>query len=353
MRADTDTSVDTAPAAEAPARTIRIAPGEQSYACGDGDVLLRAAQRAGLGFPYECNVGSCGNCKFELVEGEVAMNWEQAPGWSEKDRQRRRFLGCQARPLGDCTIKLRPDARYAPRHRPQRVGAMLAARRAITHDIEEFSFLLDAPQMFEPGQYALLQLPGVEGARAYSMSNVAGDGTVWEFQVRRTPTGHGTQVLFDQVQPGTRLTIDGPYGMAWLRRDAPRDILCVAGGSGLAPMVSIARGASMEPALAGRQLHFLYGARTPADVCGEDMLRTLPGWGTRIHYEAAVSSPPADGSWSGTTGFLHDVASARFGERLAQMEIYFAGPPAMATAMQQMLLAAKVPFDQVHFDQFY
>ena len=332
---------------------VRIAGSETGFSCAGHDVLLRAAQRAGIAFPYECNVGSCGNCKFELVEGEVAMQWEGAPGWTEKDRQRRRFLGCQARPLGDVTVKLRPDARYAPVHRPQRTGAVLAERRSITHDIEEFRFVLDRPQPFEPGQYALLHLPGVEGPRAYSMSNVPGDGRTWDFQVRRVPAGRGSGALFDGVRPGTRLEIDGPYGMAWLRRDAPRDILCVAGGSGLAPMVAIARAAAAEPALQGRQVHFLYGARTPADVCGEDMLRVLPGWGTRVHYEAAVSAPPAGQAWSGATGFLHDLAQERFGDRLAGMEIYFAGPPAMATAMQQMLLARKVPFTQVHFDQFY
>lgn len=343
---------ETAPA-ETRAHTVRIAGGEQQFSCVDGDVLLRAAHRAGLAFPYECNVGSCGNCKFELVEGEVAMQWPQAPGWTEKDRQRRRYLACQARPLGDCTIKVRFDARYASQHPPLRTGAVLQARRPLTHDIEEFRFVLDAPLAFEPGQYALLHLPGVEGPRAYSMSNTAGDGRVWEFQVRRVPTGRGSVALFDLVVPGTRVGIDGPYGMAWLRRDAPRDILCIAGGSGLAPMVSIVRGAAAEPALAQRRIHFLYGARTPADVCGQDLLQALPGWGTRIHYEAAVSVPPAAGEWTGATGFVHDLAGERFGDRLAGMEIYFAGPPAMATAVQQMLLARKVPFGQVHFDQFY
>lgn len=335
------------------ARTIRLAGGEQAYLCGTGDVLLRAAQRARIAFPYECNVGSCGNCKFELVEGEVAMQWEQAPGWTDKDRLRKRYLGCQALPLSDCTIKLRPDAKYAPRHQPRRVAARLDARRSLTHDIEEFRFVLEEALCFEPGQYALLYLPGVQGPRAYSMSNVPDDGLAWEFQVRRVPGGHGSNALFDLVRPGCRLEIDGPYGMAWLRRDAARDILCLAGGSGLAPMVSITRGASAEPALARRQIHFLYGARTPVDVCGEDLLRTLPGWGSRIHYEAVVSSPAAGQPWSGATGFLHEVAQARFGERLTELEIYFAGPPAMAQAMQRMLLEAKVPFDQVHFDQFY
>ncbi|MDR1967373.1 MAG: 2Fe-2S iron-sulfur cluster binding domain-containing protein [Burkholderiaceae bacterium] len=333
--------------------TVRIAGSETSFSCAGDDVLLRAAQRAGLAFPYECNVGSCGNCKFELLEGEVAMQWPDAPGWTDKDRQRGRFLGCQARLSGDVTIKLRPDARYAPVQRPRRMVAVLTQRRPITHDMEEFRFTLEQPQSFEPGQYALLNLPGVEGVRAYSMSNVPGDGSAWEFQVRRVPGGRGSSALMDRVHPGTRLEIDGPYGMAWLRRDAPRDILCLAGGSGLAPMLSIARAASAEPALQQRQLHFLYGARTPADVCGEDMLRALSGWGTRIHYESAVSAPPPGQPWPGATGFVHDLAEQRFGDSLAGMEIYFAGPPLMATAVQQMLLAHKVPFTQVHFDQFY
>ena len=341
-----------------PKHLIRIAGTEHEFECPADDSLLRAAQRAGLAFPYDCNVGSCGNCKFELLEGDVRMQWEQAPGWTVGDRQKRRFLGCQSLPLGNCTLKLRVDPRYAPQHRPTRIGAVLQARRPITHDICEFTFALDESLMFQPGQYALVRLPGVEGPRAYSMSSTAPDpaaARVWDFQVRRTPAGHGTQVLFNQLSLGQRVEIDGPYGMAGLRRDAPRDILCVAGGSGLAPMISIARGAMTEPRLAGCKLHFLYGARTPADVCGEDMLRELPGFSERLFYEAVVSARPEEGrpAWAGSMGYLHDIASERFGARLAELEIYFAGPPAMARAMQRMLFEAKVPAAQVHFDQFY
>jgi len=39
------------------------------WSCGEEDTILRAALRSGLGFPYECNVGACGNCRFELLEG--------------------------------------------------------------------------------------------------------------------------------------------------------------------------------------------------------------------------------------------------------------------------------------------
>ena len=332
---------------------VRLAGAETAFDCAEGDTLMRAAQRAGIGFPYECNVGSCGSCKFELIEGAVRSAWPQAPGLSDKDRQRQRHLGCQSHPLGACVVKFRPAAHYAPVHRPQRLGATLLARRAVTHDICEFHFALDAAQGFEPGQYALCQLPGVQGPRAYSMSNTAADGgdRSWHFQVRRVPAGAGSAALF-ALQPGQGVQLDGPYGMAWLRRDAPRDILCLAGGSGLAPMVSIARGAIAEPRLASRKLHFIYGGRTPQDLCGQDMLAALPGYGERLSYRAFVSTPQPEGSGF-ETAFVHEAGLRLHGAQLPQMEVYFAGPPAMATAVQRMLLDAGVPPGQQHFDAFY
>lgn len=336
-----------------PLHTVRLAGAETVFVCAEDDTLLRAAQRAGIGFPYECNVGSCGNCKFELVEGELSTAWDDAPALSDKDRLRKRHLGCQSHPMSDCVLKLRPSAHYAPVHRPQRTGAQLVARRELTHDISEFHFALDVSQGFEPGQYALCQLGGVPGARAYSMSNTAADGgdRVWHFQVRRVPTGAGSAALF-ALQPGEQVQIDGPYGMAWLRRDAPRDILCLAGGSGLAPMVSIARGALAEPKLATRHLHFIYGGRTPQDLCGQDMLAALPGANDRLHYRAFVSTPQPEGS-PHEVAFVHEAALRLHGALLPQMEVYFAGPPLMATAVQRMLLDAGVPPEQQHYDAFY
>ena len=333
----------------AAAHTVRLAGADTAFACAADDTLLRAAQRAGIGFPYECNVGACGNCKFELVEGELETAWAEAPGLSAKDRERRRHLGCQSRPRSDCVIKLRLAERYQPPHRPQRVGATLSARRDITHDIAEFHFALDDALHFEPGQYALVQLPGVAGPRAYSMSNT--QSLVWQFQVRRVPGGQGSAALF-AFQPGARVGLDGPYGMAWLRRDSPRDILCLAGGSGLAPMLSIARGAMAEPRLAARQLHFIYGGRTRADLCGQDMLAALPGYGQRLHWRGFVSTPGGDAD-DDEVAYVHEAALRLHGPQLPAMEIYFAGPPAMATAVQGMLLAAGVPPEQQHFDQFY
>jgi toluene monooxygenase electron transfer component len=336
--------------------TVQISGTDQRFTCAQGDTLLRAALRSGIGFPYECNVGSCGNCKFELIEGSVANSWPEAPGLSDKDRARKRALGCQSCPSSDVQIKLRPSDHYRPVHAPLRTSARLVSTRAITHDIAEFRVELAQPMAFAPGQYALVQLPAVTGARAYSMSNYDSAQTkTLDFQVRRVPQGKGSAALFDELKNGDSVQIDGPYGMAYLRDNAPRDILCIAGGSGLAPMVSIARGAFATPALQAHKLHFVYGARMPQDVCGQDMVAALQGWSERGTYHAAVSGLDATQALPAgqLRGYVHEVVGLLYGAQLPAMEIYFAGPPLMAQALLKLLVERKVPMEQVHFDQFY
>jgi toluene monooxygenase electron transfer component len=334
--------------------TIRIADRDTAFACAATDTIARAGLRAGLPMPYDCNTGSCGTCKVELVSGAIDSLRPDGPGLADRDRARHRILACQARPTSDCVIKVRLEPPPRPVPRPEHVRAMLTGTRDITHDIREFSFDLSAARPFLPGQYALMSLPGIDAPRAYSMSNIAA-GRTWQFQIKRVPGGKATTVLFDQLTVGSTVDIDGPYGHAYLRTDAPRDIVCIAGGSGIAPEVSIARGIAETPSLASRRLYFFYGGRGPADLCGEDVLKALPQLRERYTYIPVISEPGdcEPGAWSGCTGFVHEAVADILGESLPAYEYYFAGPPAMALAVQTLLMQAKVPMTQMHFDQFY
>lgn len=320
----------------------------------DGDTIIRAALRAGLGFSYECNSGGCGACKFELVEGEIETLWADAPGLTERDRKRGRHLACQCRALGPVTIKAATAPEYKPKVLPKRQRAYLIGTRDITHDIREFRFRSEDDAEFLPGQFAMLDLPGLGASRAYSLSNTGNEKREWHFQIRRVLHGQGTHILFEKLAEGDEIGLDGPYGVAYLRTESPRDIVCVAGGSGLAPMISLTRGAVEAGLLADRKLYFFYGARTPRDVCGEEMLRVLAGFGDRIVYVPVVSLPGDNGDWHGESGFVHDVVARALPAELASYEFYFAGPPPMTQALQELLMVGhKVPFEQIHFDRFF
>lgn len=335
---------------------ITLNDGEAVFDCAEGDTLLRAGLRAGLALPYECGVGACGCCRCEVIEGEVADLWPEAPGLSDRDRRKGRRLACQSLPAGDVRLKLRLPPQAEPAIRPARHGATLVASRQITHDIREFVLRTDAPADFHPGQYALLALPGLDRERAYSMANLPNAAGEWHFRIRKVAGGGATTTLFERLAIGATVDLDGPYGLAHLRTDSPRDIVCIAGGSGLAPMLSIARGVAASPALAGRRVDFFYGGRSPADLCGEPDLARLPGFGETIRYHAAVSDADAAarGGWQGPVGPVHQLAESVLGERLAEAEFYLAGPPPMVEAVQQLLqVGHRLPPERIHFDRFF
>ena len=334
--------------------SVRLPDGSE-YRCAADDTLLRAGLRSGLGFPYECNAGSCGTCKVELVEGSIDSLRPDAPGLTDRDREKNRVLACQAQPRGDCAIKVRLRPENVPVHRPARFTATLASVRDLTHDMREFTFSTQGAPGFLPGQYALFYLPGLDVPRTYSMSNADDGNGTWQFIVRRVPGGVGTVTLFDRVPVGSSITLDGPYGLAYLRTGSPRDLVLIGGGSGLAPMLSIARGAMREAALNDRKIHLFYGAREVRDLCGHQELQSLSGYGTRLQFTPVLSHVKDDAlqTWKGARGFVHEVARDFVGERWADFEYYFAGPPPMAKAIQQMLIEKRVPYPQVHFDSFY
>ncbi|WP_321896268.1 2Fe-2S iron-sulfur cluster-binding protein [Paraburkholderia heleia] len=328
---------------------ITIEGGAQFSVCAEEDTLLRGALRADVGLPHECSVGGCGACRFELVEGDMETLWAQAPGLSERERKRGKRLACQSRPLGDCTIRVRCDDSYLPAVAPARWRARLEGRRALTPDMSEFTFHIPSRAQFRAGQYALLYPSQAQGARAYSMSNLPNGEGVWQFMVRRVPGGAGSNALFDALEVGDEIAMDGPYGHGYLRDDNARDIVCIAGGSGFAPMLSVARGALAQTGK--RRVHFFYGARAQADLGAAAELDELAQ--ERLSVSIVLSSPEPSLPWQGATGFVHAEVERSLTGALHQREFYFAGPPPMIEAVQELLMQKhRVPYNQIHFDRF-
>jgi toluene monooxygenase electron transfer component len=337
--------------------SIRVSGAEEkAFHCEAHDTVLSAALRDGIGFPYECNSGGCGSCQFELVEGELTERWPDAPGLSARARGRGKRLACQSVPASDCTIKVSLNQELVPAVVPQRRTLALAAVSRVTADMSEFSFKSTSPAEFLPGQFATIDLPGVEGSRAYSMSNLPNAAGEWNFVIKRVPGGKGTAVLFDSLKPGDELSVDGPYGNSYLRTATDRDIVCIAGGSGLSPVLSILRGAVRAPELSGRRLLLFYGGRGPHDICVPDILAADALLRERVVLHAAISDDNAPGAseWSGERGFVHELVRKSLGERIPEFDYYFCGPPPMTDAVHRMLLLDyKVPAGQLHFDRFF
>lgn len=332
---------------------ISIADTGLFFEIGEQDTLLGGMLRSGIGVPYECNAGGCGSCKFTLFEGEVFDDLENTTGLRPADRRKNKHLSCISHARSDCVIGIRPDAAYEPEIRPCRITAVFESSETLTHDLREFRFRSEAAARFLPGQYAKVGIPGVPGPRSYSMSNTANADGVWAFQVKRVPDGAASNVLFETELKGMKVTIDAPYSIAHLRVESQRSLVCIAGGSGLAPMVSILHGFAEQHGAADTPTLY-YGARTAEDVVDTDYFLRIAGFDSEIQYVPIVSQPDAGTGWSGPTGLVHEYLARALPGDCSNIDFYIAGPPPMVDAVRRhLVLERNVPVDHLYYDRFF
>ncbi len=330
---------------------ITLSGSGASFDCRSDETLLRAGLAAGLAMPYECASGACGSCKARLTDGAVSMRWPDAPGLSPRDRAKgNRILCCQSLPTGDCTIGVRAGAGNAePVPRP--MLAEVTEIADLCDGVRRFVLQAAAPVDFLAGQFVLLRLPGDGGYRAYSMANApAGDDRL-EFLIKAKPGGGATDVLFKRLTAGDRVDLEGPYGRGYLREDSPRPLVALAGGSGLAPMLSILRrAAGLWP---DKPLHLYFGVDTPAALFCVDEIAALAARYPRVRATLALrEGRPDDCPLPVEAGLVGEVM--RRGEPdLSAADLYLAGPGGMVDAvLTQTVGANAIPADRVFFDRF-
>ena len=325
--------------------TIRLEPSGESFVCNPGETILRAGLAAGFAMPYECASGSCGSCKGRLQEGEVDMIWPEAPGLTERDRRKGgRVLCCQALPRTDCTVQVRLVETAADEPAPAPFTAACEVLERLIRGVVLIRCRPERPVPFLPGQYVLLQVPGGE-RRAYSMANT--EAETLDFIVKEKPGGHGSRYLFEDLAAGDTLSLEGPYGRAYLRAPPEREIVCVAGGSGLAPMLSVVQAALARPDAPPVRLFF--GANSADELFMVDAMEALAARHERLTLTIAVR----DGAPGCATGLVGDVALAAM-EALDECDFYMAGPPGLIDALlRPAMKSGKIRPERIFFDRFY
>ena len=336
--------------------------GTRDFECEAGEKILHAALRGGVELPYECATGTCGTCKARLVRGRVAGEWGEAPG-RRYLKSEAELLTCQSVAHEDCalevggTLKTREPNTSAPGV----MGGVVRGLRRLTHDVVAFDVDIDTPLDFAAGQFALLRVPGIVGARAYSMVNFdRGTGRL-SFVVKRKPGGAVSEWLFGHGVEGARLDLVAPLGRATFHPDVRKHVLCIAGGSGIAGMMSILSLACQARHFGAWDGHVFFGVRTASDGFFLDELeafrRRHP---ERLAVTVALSDEEVPASL-GTTypgftfarGFVHAVAGERMVGRYADVRAYVAGPPPMVDASLRLLLReARLSPADIRYDKF-
>ncbi len=328
-----------------------------------GEAVLYAGLAAGIDLPYECATGTCGTCKAKLVDGRLHDAWPAAPGRKYVKPEQGEYLMCQCVADGDLTLEV---AKFVKPLEPGmgRVAAGAGRLRSpalLVHDVMAFDVELDQPCDFEAGQFMVLAAPGVEGHRAYSMVNYERGARRLRFVAKRKPGGGFSEWLFGAASEGAALRVFGPLGKATFSPELANDLVCIAGGSGIAGMMSILARAVGEGYFDSHRGWLFFGVRKLSDAFYLEELSALRARAPdRLSITIALSDEavPAEaaGRWPQLAfdqGFVHEVAGRVLKGHYKDIRAYVAGPPpAVDAALRLLLLEGKLTADNIRYDKF-
>jgi propane monooxygenase reductase subunit len=183
------------------------------------------------------------------------------------------------------------------------------------------------------------------------MANTPGQPDQLEFMIKLYDGGRFSGLLDNGngIKVGDELTCTGPYGVFTLRDSSPRRLVFIAGGAGMAPIVSLLR--SMAETRSTRPATFYYGARTQDDLFALEELERLGRELPELRFVAALSEADASNGWEGETGLITDVVD-RLEAELSDVDAYLCGPPPMVDAAIALLERRGCPESHVYYDKF-
>ncbi len=316
-----------------------------------GGNLLSTLKEQEVFIPSACGGrGSCGLCKVKVLEGAGAPLATELPWLSVEERQGQVRLACQVKVKRDLRIAI-PEELLSVRQFTARAVSI----RDLTHDIKEVRLkLLDPPAMdYRAGAFVQVVVPPYALTeesvyRAYSMSSCPASKDEIEMEIRYVPNGICTTYVHRHLKEGDTVTINGPYGDFFLR-DTQREIICIAGGSGMAPIKSILL--DMQARGIARKTTYFFGARSKRDLFLVDELRALERALPAFTFVPALSAPDPADKWQGETGLITDVVRRRV-ENAAEAEAYLCGSPLMIDACIKVLKEKGLPDERIYFDKF-
>ncbi len=325
---------------------IKISPSGHQFTVEKNELILDAALRQGISFPYGCRSGACGNCLGKVVSGEVSYPEGLPVSLSEEDHQQGQALFCSAVANSSLEIEVAkiPDDEIEVKTLPARVTSL----QKLSHDVMEMKLTLPEGKrlLFHAGQYIEFLLRDNK-KRSFSLANSPTNDTTLELHIRLVEGGKFTTHVFEEMKEKALVRIHGPLGTFFVR-DTDRPLIFIAGGTGFAPLKGILEQLITEETK--REVHFYWGVRAKQDLYS-DLIEAWAKDFDYIHYIPVLSAADDSDQWHGRTGFVHQAVAEDFSD-LSTHDVYMAGPPPMINAAKEVFAKQGLPDTQLFSDSF-
>ena len=296
--------------------------------CREDQTVADASYRARINIPLDCRDGACGTCKSFCESGSLDPGSYLEDALSPDEAAEGYVLPCVMKPRSDLVLQVPTTSALAKTGAATHHGRLTALDRlspttvSLTIEIDDRDALA-----FLPGQYVNIAVPGTEEVRSYSFSSGPHDKAL-TFLVKLTPGGVMSDYVDQRAAVGDDISFTGPHGSFFLREsDAP--LLLLAGGTGLAPVLSILR--TLEAGDSPRPVHLLYGVTTDDDLVETPALQHLADTVPGLTWDYCVADPASTAPNRGYVTGLMDPQHLHGGEAA----VYLCGPPPMVEGVRK------------------
>ncbi len=324
---------------------------EKEMTIDGGGSLLSTLTENKIFIPSACGGrGTCGLCKLKVLSGAGQLLPTEEPYLDEKEKAGSIRLSCQVKVRNDLEIEIPPEL-FDVREYTSKCTEI----RDLTADMKLFRFeLLEGDTIdFVPGRYIQLLTPVYEKSseevyRAYSVASDPAQKNIIDLIIRLVPGGICTTYCFEHLKVGDTVKFNGPYGEFRLT-ETDSEMVFIAGGSGMAPFVSILH--DMKNKNSRRKATYYFGANKVDELFLLDEMRQFEKDLANFKFVPVISQPDYDKSWNGETGLVTEAVQRNV-KNASQCEGYLCGSPGLIDAAIEVLKKLGMTEDKIYYDKF-
>lgn len=337
---------------------IDINKGKKEMDIKGGTPLLFTLSEQKIFVPSACGGrGSCGACKVQITNNIGPVLPTEVPYLTKEELDSDTRLACQVKVKQDLDIHI-PEELFNVKKLHSKVTSIVD----LTYDIKEVKLSIPEDINFFPGQYAQFETPKYKHNkkrkestfRAYSISSSVHTKSELEFLIRLVPDGIVTTYVHNYLHVGEHINLIGPFGDFYVR-NTKATMVCVAGGSGMAPFKCIFNTMIEEGTIENREIWYFFGARAIRDCYYMEWLYELEKKYANFHFVPALSDPLPEDNWEGPTGLITEVLDGYLKKDIdpnAKREGYLCGSPGMLDACMAVMDKNNMKEEDIFFDKF-
>lgn len=324
------------------------------FDCNSDQSVQDAAEAAGYYPPAICKMGGCGSCVATCDSGDYELKSFSAGILPENVEETGETLLCRTYPKSDLVIHVPYNAERIESRKPVAREAEIVKVEKIAERTMSLVLQLAADEEkglafeFEPGQFVELEVPELNLKRAYSIANTPNWEGRLEFLIRLQANGQFSNYLQTQAEAGQLLKVHGPAGTFTVQEQSLSPRCFIAGGTGLAPFLSMLR--RMAEWGEHHPVQLFLGVNNEQEIFYQQELEDLQQRLPQLHVNICVWQSSEE--WIDFRGTPADALAFYLKQVDVLPDIYLCGPPPLVEAATKTALQNGISPEKIHCERF-